>query len=170
MATFTCQGCGEEFAYVPKPGPKRKWCSEKCRKSQYHGTCIDCGGKTDGVASGYRRVPERCRDCQRNLNAERNAALEEMWCDGVPTVQIAKRLGMTPEAVRTYVDRQRQGKARDLPLRRQRNREDWPLVERMVRAGATNREIGEAIGGTADDAASRIQNMRAAGIDLPRRT
>jgi hypothetical protein len=59
---MTCAGC--EKTIVPN-GPhdhRRKWCSSRCRKAQYAGTCVDCGGPTDGTNPG-RGMPTRCGAC-----------------------------------------------------------------------------------------------------------
>ncbi len=63
----TCAGCGSALA-PKKPTPQgggrpRKWCSERCRKGQYAGECIDCGAPTNGYA-GPGQAAERCPSCR----------------------------------------------------------------------------------------------------------
>jgi hypothetical protein len=54
-----CPNCGKKVT-----GHKnQKWCSEKCRKSQYLGMCEDCGGTTAGRSGGWRKAPRRCNAC-----------------------------------------------------------------------------------------------------------
>lgn len=40
------------------------------RKLTYAGVCIDCGGPTNGTASGVDRAPERCSLCMAKRNKE----------------------------------------------------------------------------------------------------
>lgn len=42
---MSCQGCGG-----PLPAHARKWCSERCRKTQYDLVCVECGGRADGTS------------------------------------------------------------------------------------------------------------------------
>ncbi len=58
-----CAGCTAELPPNKAPGPPRKWCSERCRKSQYAGRCVDCGKATNGSDGRGRRAPTRCQDC-----------------------------------------------------------------------------------------------------------
>lgn len=44
-------------------GPERRWCGDRCRKTQYHGQCGQCGSRTIGTAGGVDRAPEICRTC-----------------------------------------------------------------------------------------------------------
>jgi hypothetical protein len=61
---MTCLGCGTPLTVPPRG--KRKWCSEKCRqRTVYSGVCIDCGGRTEGTASGTARAVVRCARCAR---------------------------------------------------------------------------------------------------------
>jgi Homing endonuclease associated repeat len=56
--------CPNVLAPPRGPGRRRQWCSDRCRKTKYAGTCVDCGGPTDG-ASG-RGIAKRCRECRHN--------------------------------------------------------------------------------------------------------
>ncbi len=67
----TCAGCPAELpptkinqltGVVANP---RRWCSERCRKSQYAGLCVDCGAATHGSNGRGKRAPTRCQDCSR---------------------------------------------------------------------------------------------------------
>lgn len=59
----TCHGCGTTLP--PSKGPRaKKWCSERCRKAQYAGACIDCGGATDGSNGRGPNASVRCRACE----------------------------------------------------------------------------------------------------------
>jgi hypothetical protein len=92
----TCAGCGDLLAE-----PRRKWCSERCRKRSYGDPCIDCGAKTRYGAE-RPRVPEpRCNTCQGKRRAARWAdryggqrdRFVRMWRAGVPTAEIAAEFG-----------------------------------------------------------------------------
>lgn len=54
----TCAGCQAEL-----PPSKRKWCSERCRKSQYAGQCLNCGKATNGSDGRGKRASTRCQEC-----------------------------------------------------------------------------------------------------------
>ena len=68
-----CQGCGAGLPEPKKPGPPRKWCSERCRKSQYAGQCVDCGRLTNGY-DGPGKASERCVPC-----AQAKQTAEAIW-------------------------------------------------------------------------------------------
>lgn len=55
------------------PGREREWCSERCRKAQYAGTCVDCGAPTSG--SEGRRAEPRCPPC----TAIKNGLERTVW-------------------------------------------------------------------------------------------
>ena len=57
-----CQGCGEWFPIRSVHARKAKWCSDRCRKQQYAGKCVDCNGPTNGY-NGRSNAGERCRAC-----------------------------------------------------------------------------------------------------------
>lgn len=65
--TKQCESCGVLMTGVRG---NRKFCSERCRKDQYRGECVDCGGKTDGTASGAKRPAIRCRVCAARYQSE----------------------------------------------------------------------------------------------------
>lgn len=51
-------GCNERGTQTT-PGVVRKWCSTRCRKSQYDLACVDCGGRVDGTTPS--RMSDRAR-------------------------------------------------------------------------------------------------------------
>lgn len=63
MIARVCRACGAELAprSVPRGRP-RKWCSERCRKSQYDRACVDCGARIGGTDPAKPSL--RCRSCQ----------------------------------------------------------------------------------------------------------
>jgi hypothetical protein len=61
LSTLPCLACGAPTEQTPHKR-RRKWCSERCRKSQYAGTCDTCGGPTDGTTPS-RGVATRCAVC-----------------------------------------------------------------------------------------------------------
>lgn len=166
MSTCANPECAAPLA--PSRGNRpRKWCSEACRRTQYAGTCVDCGGPTDG-SEGRARAPERCASCAHDfLYAERNARIFRWWEEGVHTSLIAAREGMTETAVQSLVNTHRLRNGVPLPLRRRRNRELWPLIERRWREGASVREIAVEAETTRENIHMMIQVMRRAGFDLP---
>lgn len=68
---MTCQGCGTPIEPSGPRDHRRKWCSERCRKAQYGGTCVDCGAPTNG-SDGYAGRPMRCASCNGKLHGGRN--------------------------------------------------------------------------------------------------
>lgn len=70
--------------------------------------------------------------------------------------------------VRGWVDHRRK-KGEDLKLRRARNREGWPKIQRLWLEGKTHSKIAETLGTARDNVGTAIDNMRRAGLDMPRR-
>lgn len=66
---MTCQGCGTPIEPSGPRDHRRKWCSERCRKAQYGGTCVDCGAPTYG-GNGQAKAPERCLLCRATYQHE----------------------------------------------------------------------------------------------------
>lgn len=58
-----CAGCPTELPPNKAPGRARKWCSERCRKGQYAGYCVDCGAATNGSDGRGHRASTRCQSC-----------------------------------------------------------------------------------------------------------
>lgn len=139
----------------------------RARKHKRHGICRDCGAKT--FNGGAVDVPERCAECANTQNLERNALLAAMWEADVPTHEIAAELGMTANAVQSWVDRERQHHGMPLKLRRRRDRELWPYIERLWNLGKSGSEIAQALGTNPHDIWQMVKVMRQKGIDLPQR-
>lgn len=57
-------GC-DEHGTQTKPSRPRKWCSDRCRKTQYDLVCGDCGGRVYGSNPGRMadRSRPRCAQC-----------------------------------------------------------------------------------------------------------
>lgn len=166
---FTCEECGEQFEGSTHGNAKNRHCSERCRRAQYGGTCLDCGESTYGGA-GRDAAPTRCDRCHKARNAERNERIYAAWNEGEPGWYIAEREGMTETDVLNLIDRARRRYGRDLALHRKRNRTDWPEIERLYREGKRIGEIAEALGENYDNVARMVIAMREAGYDLPPRS
>lgn len=78
VLTLTCAVCGSEFEWVVKASRPRKYCSERCRKSQYDKACSDCGARIDGTTPGG--ASGRCRVC---AGAERSRRARERHIDAI---------------------------------------------------------------------------------------
>ena len=64
LREFTCQGCGTTGMQTAQ-APRRKWCSDRCRKQTlYAGTCIDCGAPTNGSDGRGPNAAKRCIPCR----------------------------------------------------------------------------------------------------------
>ena len=166
-----CPGCGEDLTDTHG---KTKWCSERCRKETlYSGVCVDCGGKTNGRASGFARESSRCRQCALGAKSERNELLAEMWEADEPTWYIAEKLDMTETAVCAWVDNERRLRGGGLSLRRlggnaaERKRRHRHMIN-LRRRGLTNAEIADAVGMASAAAVSvAFQYMRRKGWAIP---
>lgn len=120
MADRACAGCA---ATLPPPkragGRQQKWCSERCRKAQYAGVCVDCGAPTNGSNGRGERAAKRCKSCASIVAGERVAqhvraqaeprrqVIARMWREGATAKQIAEAIGSTPESVSVTVVRMR---------------------------------------------------------------
>jgi Homing endonuclease associated repeat len=133
----TCQGCGSVLAAPGRPGPPRKWCSDRCRKvSLYSGTCIDCGGRTQRTASGLGRRSVRCTDCAVRYRHE-----NRYWtrCRIIAAVQrFADETGQSPSSAR-WVRGDKPGWAPDVSLVR-KEFGTWSAV--ILAAGLTPLPVG----------------------------
>jgi hypothetical protein len=81
-----CQGCGVEIP-PSRGGPARKWCSERCRKSQYAGECENCGAPTDG-SYGRAKAPKLCKGCAEEpyWTRDRIVSAIRSWVDATGEV------------------------------------------------------------------------------------
>lgn len=57
----TCAGCHNTLGAGHHP--RRKWCSERCRKASYGQPCVDCGTRTVHGAESARVPEPRCATC-----------------------------------------------------------------------------------------------------------
>lgn len=149
----------------PEAAERNRQASREAKRRRRQ-PCEDCGGpKSYDCADN-----PCCAECQHEREyAERNAAIIDAWERGVPTAGIAAEHGMRESAVRDVAGTSRRRHGRSVSLRRRRNRELWPEIERRWKAGATAVEIAGALDATAYDVRQMLRRMRGAGIDLPRR-
>ena len=118
------------------------------------GTPVDDIAEALGISqsSVYSNVkklglPARERPAQNRgaggLGAEGDRMLTEMWTAGVPTTEIAQKLGMHPVTVRTHASRL------DLPSSKERAKNRPRLAEedeeRVRRAGAARRRLAKIV-------------------------
>lgn len=59
-----CAACGGPLPERAAAARFPKWCSDKCRKTLYAGTCIDCGCRTDGSNGRGPNASKRCVSCR----------------------------------------------------------------------------------------------------------
>lgn len=116
MTERVCQTCG---TVLVNPQGRRAYCSERCRREKYAGTCVDCGARTNGYA-GPGRAHERCVKCANRLICEsgqradmvrarvRADRIVELWEAGTPVKVIAREMGhKTPTGVSSELNRLR---------------------------------------------------------------
>ena len=146
---------------------ERVGANESTVRNWYLGGECRCGAPLDG-SRGTRSSVRLCASCLRTRNAERNERLVEMWEEGVPTWEIAQRLGITAGRVRNWVsDARRRGQT--ISPRSAHDHDHWEEIEKLWLEGLTYRAIGERTGLSAQAVGSRVQSMRRAGLDLPYR-
>lgn len=61
--------CSNELPPNNGPGRKRVWCSDRCRRKQYAGTCVDCGALTNGH-NGPGKASVRCVPCSNRVTGD----------------------------------------------------------------------------------------------------
>ena len=150
----------------PDYAERQRKISREAKKRRQIKDCIDCGAKL----AYDRQHNDRCQRCQHEHDyGERNARIFAAWERGEDAPTIAAREGLTSKAVSSLVDHHRRLYGKPLPLHRERNRHLWDEIEPLWREGLTSAEIGERVGLSGHDVQSRVQQMRAAGIDLPHR-
>lgn len=118
-----CLGCGTAIAQ-PDYGA-RKWCSDRCRKTQYAGACIDCDATLNGSDGRGPNASKRCPSCQlviaRAVNSERRQCTDQRVADlyrsGLSLRSIAAEIGSTVNSVATRMVRMR-SEGWELPYRR----------------------------------------------------
>lgn len=156
-------GMGNAYLYAMLKDPSGQ--REKQRKAQYGGTCIDCGGRTSYRTKG---VADRCSDCFKARNEERNAEIISRWNEGEPEWFIAEEMGLDGPQVRGAIQWARK-QGEDVALHRKRNREVWDELERLYLDGVGFEEIGERLDMSFHGVAEMVNNMRSAGYHLPYR-
>jgi hypothetical protein len=140
---------------------------ERTRKRGYSRPCPNCGKPMEGSDGWGLGAPTLCANCFALREADRNQLIFAAWEAGEPVSEIAVREGLREGAVRSRIARHREEE--ELPLRRLRSREAWPLIERRWRQGALAREIASECGTTEASVYEMLKRMRLAGIDVPRR-
>jgi DNA-directed RNA polymerase specialized sigma24 family protein len=117
----TCQGCGAELPVETRRGPKRKWCSDRCRKRTANAThCVDCGAP---CVPDRRRTSARCLACwqkyqvaaKREVAKARMREVLDLRLSGLNNLEAASRLGTSPAAVANLISRARLRYGWDVP-------------------------------------------------------
>lgn len=139
---------------------------DRARKAKYGRACERCGRLTSG-SRGRPKAPRVCAECVRTRNDERNALIVERWNEGLTMREVAEALDLELAQVRGVIQGRRRAGDGRAKLHRLRNREAWPQIQQMKKAGFTNPEIAEAIGTSADSVGTMVSVMRAAGVELP---
>lgn len=113
LLKLICDGCGESFAYVNRPGRNPRWCSERCRKrTLYGGKCEICGAITNGY-DGPGTASDRCSAHNRpaeDHHAKAEVRTREMLAlrnKGMLNAEIAARMGVSRFAVNAALSRSR---------------------------------------------------------------
>ena len=148
MTETHCAGCGKQLP-PPKPHAHRlKWCSDRCRKAQYAGACIDCGSPTHGGdGRNGKKVAVRCRACSTvrtaAMSAERGrvtqSRVEELWAQGLTATRIAEILGWKMKNPGSHISMLRTERGYNLPHRYSAEHRAHMAVgvkERMAKARA----------------------------------
>lgn len=134
-----CAACGKELPKSRAGGRPRKWCSERCRKSQYDRECIDCGARIDGTTPS--RCGGRCMPCANKIprlaHVAHRQTIEAMWAEGRTILQVCEAMGLKPNAEMISVWRAR---GYDLPHRRTPEQ-----VARITAASAENLAKARAV-------------------------
>lgn len=123
-----CRGCGVELAPNKAPGPRRKWCSDNCRKRtpefraaerEYNktsvvrtGLCAICGGLKGSQCKRY----EICRACVVRGKEAKREEIQQLWLSGASLRQIRAELGITRGYLAVEIHRMRE-EGWDLPYR-----------------------------------------------------
>jgi hypothetical protein len=123
-----CHGCDAQLPPTAPGGRPRKWCSERCRKSQYAGVCEACGSpRRDGSAGRHGRwclecSGSRARSASAVARSERAVIkyteIETLWNEGLPMLEIASRMGLTKGALSWTLNTMR-ARGYDIPFRYQ---------------------------------------------------
>jgi hypothetical protein len=155
-----CKGCGEPLAPKTWQGRDRVWCSERCRKQQYGGTCIDCGAPTDG-SNGRPGAPDRCFDCIKWTREAALLAVQEYFDEHGEPPRIPRRPNGLPHnntVKRLFGGWNNLLLVAGLPLVCDRRPEVWDDVVRRVLAGETVKAIAEERGCTESSIYKSLQH------------
>lgn len=138
-----CGTCGTSLLPPSKPGPPRKWCSERCRKEQYAKACSGCGTRISGCDPGKSKG--RCVSCSEKAQdyskrpqsvtaRERRDRIVVMWANGDKISQMAREMQISPTGMGELMIRMRRA-GYDLPYRRtDQQRENMRLGREAVAA------------------------------------
>ncbi len=159
MSGGTCAGCGTSIS-ASRGGRPRKWCGERCRKDSYAGTCIQCGGRTDGTRGSVRATV--CRSC---INWARDScllAVAEFFAehDRPPTCTDTRTVKSLPDesaAARLFGSWCEMIVAAGLPLVVDRRSETQAEIESLALAGVRAEEIAAKFGCTAQNVYLRLR-------------
>jgi DNA-binding CsgD family transcriptional regulator len=132
------------------------------RKRKYAHPCPQCGAI---VNPNGKRPTTLCVDCIREDAEAKARPIVKLWNEGMPEWAVAEELGISRNKVRGAIQQAR-GWGWDVQLHRARNRTNWPTIRRLVRAGKTASEIGEAIGENAHNVRVQVRAMRRAGYKV----
>lgn len=69
MAKCHAADCDNDLPTEPPSPRERKWCSGRCRKTQYASSCVDCGAPTSG--SEGRKATPLCLTCANVRSGDR---------------------------------------------------------------------------------------------------
>jgi hypothetical protein len=141
-----CVGCDTPLPLEPRrPGRRRKWCSDRCRKGQYAGECVDCGAPTNGH-DGPGKASTRCAPCRHaKETAEAVWTRERMIAEGHRFHALTGRWPVTGDFNRY----QNRGQRRVLIDEFHRLTGPWPHVQIVQNVFGTWRAYIEALGGEA---------------------
>jgi hypothetical protein len=171
---MTCATCNGPLP-APRRGRPRKFCSERCRKAQYAGTCDTCGGPTDGTTPS-RGVATRCAEC---LEWTPEAILEALhdWGEdhgGIPPKEADAHIGAPGHgrlpywaSVKRWFDNWNAAllAAGYEALRCDRRPETTAAILAAVRAGERTADIADRFGVTEN---AIHQRLRYRGMTIPR--
>lgn len=147
LAFVECAGCHELFPVRKKMALNRaKWCSERCRRSQYSTPCVDCGAPTDGSNGHGKNASKRCARCNLTYTSvlaherslEHRERVERLWKQGLTLCEMAEAMGWKNVQVAQVQISILRSKGVDLPHRYSPDRAQKTAV--AIRAAVVRRE------------------------------
>lgn len=125
---------------------RAKWCSERCRRSQYSTPCVDCGAPTDGSNGRGKSAPKRCARCSsaytsvlaHERSLEHRERVERLWKQGLTLREMAEAMGWKNVQVAQVQISTLRSKGVDLPHRYSPERAQNTAV--AIRAAVARRE------------------------------